>query len=52
MISKDYIIYVVFFVARIVILVAIWRKYGWKAWGLALMYALLTVISDVPEVNV
>lgn len=49
--SKEYALYILLFIVRVVILAIIWRKYGWKAWGLAMMYTLLTVISEVPEVG-
>ena len=48
--SKELLVYIVLFVARVIILAIVWHKYGWKAWGLAMIYALLTVISEVPEV--
>lgn len=48
--SKELLLYILSFIARTIILLVIWRKYGLKAWGWTLMYTLLTVISEVPEV--
>lgn len=44
----EWVLYILLFIVRLVILNVIWLKYGWKAWGLAMMYALLTVISEIP----
>lgn len=48
--SKELVLYILLFTIRVVILTIVWHKYGWKAWGLAMLYALLTVLSEVPEV--
>ena len=49
--SEELLLYILLFIVRAVIITMLLLKYGWKAWGLAMMYTLLTVISEVPEVG-
>lgn len=48
--SKAYVLYGLIFIARVIVLTVLWHKYGWKAWGMAMLYAVLTVVHEVPEV--
>lgn len=43
--NKGYILYALFFIARVIIMSVVLHKYGLKAWGLAMMNTLLTVIT-------
>lgn len=46
------ILYIVLFVARVAIATVIIHKWGWKAFGFMLLYAILTVISPDAPINI
>lgn len=48
--SKELLLYILLFIARVIVFSVIWNKYGWKAAGWAWLYAMFTAFSELQEV--
>ena len=48
--STEWVLYILLFIARVIVFAVICNKYGLKAAGWAFLYTLLTIISETPEV--